>query len=122
MTTSINFFKSRGTVYNLPTSKSSTLTFKLLKVVKTLTSSAMSNFVNFRKFQNPVLDSVYYHLSCISFYNLVMSFHFYWSFWIFSSHSMVHFDSFGSMIYFFERYLYFGFPEYLLRKFHYFHD
>ena len=40
-TTSRNFLKSAGTVFNLPTSKSSTFVFKLLKLVGTLIYLAM---------------------------------------------------------------------------------
>ena len=36
-TTSLNFFKSTGRVFNLPSSESSTLVFKLFKLVGTLT-------------------------------------------------------------------------------------
>ena len=42
-TTSIDFFKSKETDFNLPTSKSSTFTFKLLKLGETSTSLLMSN-------------------------------------------------------------------------------
>ena len=43
-TTSLNFFKSIGTVFNLPTSKSSTFVLKLLKLVGTsLLVSSLSN-------------------------------------------------------------------------------
>ena len=35
-TTSLNFFKSTGTVFNLPRSKSSTFVFRLFRVVGTL--------------------------------------------------------------------------------------
>ena len=34
-TTSLTFFKSTGTVFNLPTSKSSTIVFKLLRLIGT---------------------------------------------------------------------------------------
>ena len=37
-TTSLNFFKSTGSVFNLPTSRSYTFAFKLNKLVETLTS------------------------------------------------------------------------------------
>ena len=42
-TASLNFFKSTGTVFNLPTSKSSTFAFILLKLVGTLVSLLMSS-------------------------------------------------------------------------------
>ena len=42
-TTSLNFFKSTGKVFNLPTSKSSTFVFKLFKLVGTLVSLLMSS-------------------------------------------------------------------------------
>ena len=42
-TTSLNVFKSAGTVFNLPTSKSSTFVFELLKIVETLTNLLMSS-------------------------------------------------------------------------------
>ena len=42
-TTSLNFFKSTGTVFSLPTSKSSTFAFKLFKLVRTFTSLLMSS-------------------------------------------------------------------------------
>ena len=40
-----NFFMSVGTVFNLPTSKSSTFVFKLFKLVGTLTNLLMSTFL-----------------------------------------------------------------------------
>ena len=40
-TTSLTFFKSTGTVFNLPTSKSSTTVFKLFRLVGTLVSLLM---------------------------------------------------------------------------------
>ena len=43
-TTSLYFFKSTGTVFNLPTSESATLLFKLFKLVGTLTNLLMSSF------------------------------------------------------------------------------
>ena len=43
-TTSLNFCKFAGTVFNLPTSKSSTFVFKLFKLVGTLNSLSMSSF------------------------------------------------------------------------------
>ena len=42
-TTSLNFYKSTGAVFNLPASKSSTIAFKLFKLVQTLTGLLMSN-------------------------------------------------------------------------------
>ena len=42
-TTPFNLFQSTGTVFNVPTSKSSTFVFKSFKVVGTLTSLLMSN-------------------------------------------------------------------------------
>ena len=39
--TCLNFFKSTGTVSNLPTSKSSTFVFKLFKLVEKLVSLLM---------------------------------------------------------------------------------
>ena len=42
-TTSLNFLKSTGTFYNLPTYESSTFVFKLFKLVETLTSLLMSS-------------------------------------------------------------------------------
>ena len=42
-TTLVIFFKSTGTVFNLPTSKSSTFVYKLFKPVRTLVSLLMSN-------------------------------------------------------------------------------
>ena len=44
--TSFNYFKSTGLVFNLPTSKSSTIVFKLIKLVGTLVSLLMSSFSN----------------------------------------------------------------------------
>ena len=41
--TSFYFFKSNGTVFNLPTSKSSTFIFKLFKQIGTLVSLLMSS-------------------------------------------------------------------------------
>ena len=41
--TSLNFFKSTGTVFNLPTSESSTFAFKLFKLVGTLNNLLMSS-------------------------------------------------------------------------------
>ena len=38
-TASLNFFKSKGTVFNLPTSKSPTFVFKLFKLVEALKNS-----------------------------------------------------------------------------------
>ena len=40
---SLNFFKSAGTVFNLPTSKSSAFVFKLFKPVGILINLLMSN-------------------------------------------------------------------------------
>ena len=40
---SLNFFKSTGTVFNLPTSKSFTFVYKLFKLVRTLTNLLMSS-------------------------------------------------------------------------------
>ena len=40
-TASFNFLKSTGTVFNLPTSKSSTFVFKLFKPVETLVNLLM---------------------------------------------------------------------------------
>ena len=45
-TTWLNFFKSTITVYNLPTSISSTFVLKLFKLVRTLTKLLMSNLPN----------------------------------------------------------------------------
>ena len=42
-TTSLNFYKSTGTVFISPTSKLSTFVFKLLKLVRILTSLLMSS-------------------------------------------------------------------------------
>ena len=42
-TISIDFFKSTGTVFNLPRSRSFTFVFQLLKLVGTLVSLLMSN-------------------------------------------------------------------------------
>ena len=42
-TTPLNFFKSIGTVFNLPTSKLSTFAFKLFKIVGIFISFLMSN-------------------------------------------------------------------------------
>ena len=42
-TASLNFFKSTGTVFNLPTSKSSTFVFILLELVGTLVSLLISS-------------------------------------------------------------------------------
>ena len=44
--TSLNFFKSLGTVYNVPTSNLFTSVFKLFKPVGTLTNSLMSSLSN----------------------------------------------------------------------------
>ena len=41
-TTSLNFFEPTGTIFNLPTSKSSTFLFELLKLLGTLVSLLMS--------------------------------------------------------------------------------
>ena len=45
-TTSHNFCKSTGTVFNLPSSKSSTFVFKLFKLVGTLTSLLITYLSN----------------------------------------------------------------------------
>ena len=42
-TASLNFFKSTGTVFNLPTSKSSTFALILLELVGTLVSLLISS-------------------------------------------------------------------------------
>ena len=42
-TISLNFFKSTGTVFSLPTSRSSTSVFKLFRLVGTLVSLLMSS-------------------------------------------------------------------------------
>ena len=42
-TTSLNFFKSTGTVFNLSISKSSTFVFKFFKLLGTLTNLLMSS-------------------------------------------------------------------------------
>ena len=42
-TTSLNFFKSTGTVFDLPTSKSSTFVFTLFQAVGALTNLLMSS-------------------------------------------------------------------------------
>ena len=42
-TTSLNFFMSTGTVFNLSTSKSSTFVFKFFKLLGTLTNLLMSS-------------------------------------------------------------------------------
>ena len=44
--TSSYFFKSTGLVFNLPTSKSSTIVFKLIKLVGTLVGLLISSFSN----------------------------------------------------------------------------
>ena len=43
LTASLKSFKSIGTVFNLPTSKSSTLVFQLFKLVGTLTNLLLSS-------------------------------------------------------------------------------
>ena len=45
-TISLNFFQSTGTVFNLPTSKSSTFVFEFFKQVGTLVSFSMSSLSN----------------------------------------------------------------------------
>ena len=42
---SLNFFKSLGTAFNVPTSKGSTFAFKLFKLVGTLVSLLMSDLL-----------------------------------------------------------------------------
>ena len=44
-TTSLNFFKSTGTAFNLPRSRSSTFVFKLFKLVEKLVSLLMSSLL-----------------------------------------------------------------------------
>ena len=43
LTTSVNFFKSTGTVFDIQTSKLTNFGFKLFKLVGTLVSLLMSN-------------------------------------------------------------------------------
>ena len=50
-TTSLIFFKSAGTVFSLPTSKSFTFVFKLFKLVGPLVSLIMSNLLSLARKQ-----------------------------------------------------------------------